>query len=92
MPTGPDFGLKSRIVALILRMGPIPVPPGPVTETGPVAARFGTFTEICVSERTCIPVPLTVPPPAFVNATWVAPVKHEPRTVIFLPTACAALL
>jgi hypothetical protein len=58
----------------------VPVPPGPVTEIGPVVAPLGTVAVIWVAEFT---VKLAPTPP---KATDVAPVKFAPLIDTLAPT------
>jgi hypothetical protein len=83
VPTGPETGSNEVIdggAAVTLKSGPIPVPPGVVTETGPVVAPFGTVVVICASEST---VNEALAP---LKATFVAPASAEPLIVTVVPT------
>ena len=55
VPTGPLVGVKLVIVgelATVNALGPVAVPPGVVTLSGPVVAPAGTVATIAVSEVT----------------------------------------
>jgi hypothetical protein len=59
----------------------VPVPPGVVTEIGPVVAPLGTVAVICVAELTVYDVAATP-----LNLTAVAPVKFVPVMTTDVPT------
>jgi hypothetical protein len=83
VPDGPFVGVKLVIVGDWDTMKALeldPVPPGVVTEIGPLVAPAGTIAVICVEESTlklAAPVPL--------NATNVAPVKLVPVITTLVP-------
>ena len=52
-PAAPDVGVNEEIVgALYVKVGPVAVPVGVVTVTGPEVAMFGTVATIEVAELT----------------------------------------
>jgi hypothetical protein len=70
----------------MLNVGPVAVPPGFVTVTGPVVAEAGTVVVIVVFEVT---VKVAARP---LNLTDVAPVKLEPVIVTDVPAVpCVGL-
>jgi hypothetical protein len=76
---GPALGDRARPGVTVNVPGLVPVPPGAVTETGPVEAAAGTAAVILVSEFT---VNLPAVP---LNMTAVAPVKPDPFSVTEVP-------
>src|SRR5258708_3667374 len=73
--TQADYGVTWKLVALV------PVPPGVVTETGPVTAPEGTSASTFVSDITWKLVAATPP-----NFTCVLPVKLFPLITTDVPT------
>jgi len=84
VPTGPLVGLKFEIVGAAATTVKfellVAVPPGAVTEIGPVVAPAGTVTIISVSE---LVKPVALVP---LNVTLETPVKLVPVTVTDVPT------
>jgi hypothetical protein len=88
VPAGPPAGEKPEIVGgrtTVNELALVAVPPGVVTEMGPVVAPAGTAAVICVEEST---LKLTAPVP--LNATSVAPVRLVPVITTLVPTGPVA--
>ena len=82
VPTGPLVGVKLLTFGSTVKLAAlVAVPPGVVTEMGPLSASFGTFAVIDESFTT---VKVAVAPPP--NVTDVAPVNLLPVIVTMLPT------
>src|SRR5262245_33554519 len=82
-PAGPLVGVKELIVGdpTTVKLVPlVAIPPGVVTEMGPVVAPVGTAAVICVAEST---VKLAFVP---LNLTELAPVRFVPVMTTLVPT------